>query len=212
MNEHEVKGKLGALIILSGPSGAGKSTVCGHVLPKYPKMGFSISCTTRAPRGQEVDGVDYHFLDVETFRQKVAKGDFLEWAEVHGNYYGTLVSEVAPRIQAGEDVILDIDVQGHGKVLESLQRHGDWARAVISVFIVPPSRAVLEERLRGRKTDSEEAIVKRLGNAQREMACWREYDYVIVNSDAQEAARELEAIIVASHCRTATQLEEPWHE
>lgn len=204
--------KLGALVIVSGPSGAGKSTVCGDLLTRMPDIHFSISCTTRAPRGAEVDGVDYHFLTVEAFKEKIANGEFLEWAEVHGNYYGTLVSEVAPRILAGEDVILDIDVQGQAQVVSSIRSYKEWGGALVSVFLGPPSLAVLEQRLRGRKTDSEEAIVKRLGNARCEMEQWRHYDYVIVNHDSECASRELEAIIVAAHCRTATQQGEPWNE
>ncbi len=201
---------LGALVILSGPSGAGKSTVCGHLFPRLERLRFSVSCTTRAPRPGEIDGVHYHFLSVDEFKRRVASGDFLEWAEVHGNYYGTLVSEVAPHVLNGDDVILDIDVQGQAQIVEKIRSHADWGSALVTVFLAPPSFAVLEQRLRGRGTDTEEAIVRRLGNARREMELWRRYDYVIVNDDAVKAADELEAIIRAAHCRTVTMKKEPW--
>ena len=202
--------KLGALVVLSGPSGAGKSTVCGHLFPRLERLKFSVSCTTRAPRPGETDGVHYHFLTVDEFKKRVAAGDFLEWAEVHGNYYGTLVCEVAPHILNGDDVILDIDVQGQEQIVEKIKSHADWGNSLVTVFLTPPSFAILEQRLRGRGTDSEEAIVRRLGNARREMELWRRYDYVIINDDAVKAADELEAIIMASHCRTVTMKKEPW--
>ena len=202
--------KLGALIILSGPSGAGKSTVCGHLFPRLKRLKFSVSCTTRAPRTGEVDGVHYHFLSIDEFKKRVDAGEFLEWAEVHGNYYGTLVNEVAPHILAGEDVILDIDVQGQAQIVENIRLHPDWGNALTTVFLIPPSYAILEQRLRGRGTESEESILRRLENAKKEMKQWRCYDYIIVNNDAVEAADELEAIIHAAHCRTITMKKEPW--
>jgi len=201
---------LGALVILSGPSGAGKSTVCGHLFPRLKQLQFSVSCTTRQPRTGEQDGVHYHFLSKEEFMRRVEAGDFLEWAEVHGNCYGTLISEVAPRIQAGNDVILDIDVQGHDKIVASIGKHPEWAASLVTVFLCPPSREELERRLRGRGTDSEDAIRTRLGNALGEMQKWNTYDYVVVNDDAVKAADQLEAIITSAHCRTATQNQEPW--
>ena len=209
MNNMETT-KLGALVVLSGPSGAGKSTVCGHLFPRLKHLKFSVSCTTRAPRTGETDGVHYHFLSVDDFKKRVDAGEFLEWAEVHGNYYGTLVSEVAPHILNGDDVILDIDVQGQAQIVEKIRSHADWGAALATVFLAPPSFEILEQRLRGRGTESEEAIVRRLGNARHEMELWRRYDYVIINDDAVKAADELEAIFTAAHCRTATMRKEPW--
>lgn len=215
MDEAKIAGnekRLGALVILSGPSGVGKSTVCKELFPRLKRLRFSVSCTTRQPRVGEIDGVHYHFLSQEAFRERVAAGEFLEWAEVHGNCYGTLISEVAPHLLAGDDVMLDIDVQGHDQLVAKVRSCSEWGQALVSVFLAPPSFAVLEGRLRGRATDSEETILKRLANARGELAQWRKYDYVIVNDDAAGAADRLEAVLNAAHCRTSVQLEEPWHE
>ncbi len=201
---------IGTAVILSGPSGVGKSTVCSHLFKARPGIGFSVSCTTRSPRPGEVDGVAYHFLNKDEFQSKIEANAFLEWAEVHGNYYGTLKEEVKPIVMAGRDVILDIDVQGCRLVKTSCENDPVLRCSIISVFLVPPSLEVLERRLRGRGTETEEAILRRLGNARREMEAWREYDYVIVNDEAEEAARRLEAIIESSHLRTTVMDEEPW--
>ena len=201
---------LGTAIILSGPSGVGKSTVCSFLFKKYTDLQFSVSCTTRSPRPGEIDGVAYHFLTVDDFKQRIDAGDFLEWAEVHGNYYGTLKQEVKPRVVNGLDIILDIDVQGMRLVRKSVQTEPEWGPSVISVFLAPPSIAALEQRLRGRGTETEESIQKRLGNAAKELAAWREYDYIIINDIAEQAAARLDAILTAAHARTATCRETPW--
>ena len=201
---------IGTAIILSGPSGVGKSTVCSFLFKKYPELKFSVSCTTRAPRPGEVDGVAYHFLSIDDFKRRIDTGDFLEWAEVHGNYYGTLKQEVKPRVINGQDIILDIDVQGMRLVRKSVLSEPEWGSSVISVFLAPPSLAALEQRLRGRGTETEESIQKRLGNAAKELAAWREYDYSVVNDVAEQAAARLDAILTAAHARTATCLEAPW--
>ena len=202
--------RLGTAIILSGPSGVGKSTVCSFLFKKYTDLKFSVSCTTRAPRPGEVDGVAYHFLTVDDFKRRIDAGDFLEWAEVHGNYYGTLKQEVLPRILNGQDIILDIDVQGMRLVRQPAQSDPRLAASFIPVFLAPPSLAALEQRLRGRGTETEESIRKRLGNAAKELAAWREYDSIVVNDVAEQAADRLDAILTAAHARTATCLEEPW--
>ena len=186
--------RLGTAIILSGPSGVGKSTVCSFLFKKYTDLKFSVSCTTRAPRPGEVDGVAYHFLTVDDFKRRIDAGDFLEWAEVHGNYYGTLKQ----------------DVQGMRLVHQSAQSDPRLAASFITVFLAPPSLAALEQRLRGRGTETEESIRKRLGNAAKELAAWREYDSIVVNDVAEQAADRLDAILTAAHARTATCLEEPW--
>ena len=160
----------GMLIVLSAPSGCGKTTMVQRLMQSLPGLVFSVSHTTRAPRGREVDGVDYHFVDVATFlalRDQQPSG-FLEWAEVHGNYYGTSVNAVQQQLVVGNDVLLDIDVQGAAQV----RAHGK----PVTVFIAPPSLDVLEQRLRGRGTESEATIDKRLRNARQEMAAVGDYD------------------------------------
>lgn len=202
----------GALIIFSGPSGAGKSTICRILFERMPRLHFSVSCTTRAPRPGERDGVDYHFLTVEEFRKRIDEGAFLEWAEVHGNYYGTPVKEVQEAIRNGEDIILDIDVQGHEKILGVITDYPELVSSCASIFLVPPSRTILEQRLRGRGTDSLEAIEKRLKNAIGEMKRWEEYDYVVMNDVAEKAADSVQAVIESVHVRVGTQKGEPWNE
>ena len=189
----------GVLIVLSGPSGAGKSTVCRAVRDVFPSLQFSVSCTTRDPREGETDGVDYHFVSLDDFRHRRAAGEFLESAEVHGNYYGTLREEVEERVIEGTDVLLDIDVQGARQVRMNL---ADSALAVLSTFVFfgPPSLAELDRRLRGRGTDTEEAITRRLADARAEMAAWEEYDFLVINETVDAAARELGSILVASRC------------
>ena len=202
---------IGVAVVFSGPSGVGKSTVCRHLTGLLPEFHFSVSCTTRAPRPGETDGRDYSFLSREEFLARQAAGEFLEYAEVHGNFYGTLRRELEPRVLAGHDVILDIDVQGARLARQALAGKPDLAAALLLVFLAPPSLAELERRLRGRKTETEDAIQRRLANAAREMAAWREYDYVIVNDEAPAAAEKLAAIVRAAHCRCALMRKEPWN-
>lgn len=193
--------RLGTALVVSGPSGAGKSTVCKQVLAGH-RMHFSVSCTTRAPRAGETDGREYFFLSRSVFEEKIAANAFLEHAEVHGNYYGTLRSEVEPWLERGEDVLLDIDVQGARQIRERARGSLTGRRAAF-VFLAPPSLAVLEQRLRGRQTDSEEVILRRLANARREMTAWRDYDYLVVNDTVERAVAEMTAILDAAHCATS---------
>ena len=195
--------KHGTIIVLSGPSGAGKSTLVGEVLKVMPELQFSISCTTRKPRGTEQHGVEYYFLTEEEFVQRIDAGEFVEHAQVHANRYGTLKSEVLERSRQGKDVILDIDVQGAMQIRKAAENDPELAAVLQFVFIAPPSYEILENRLRGRKTDSEEQIAIRLAAAKKEISFWRNYDYVVVNGDLKKAAEELEAVFHSFRLRTA---------
>jgi guanylate kinase len=194
-NSTENTRRLGLCLVISAPSGAGKSTLVERLRAEFPHFAYSISCTTRAPRGEEKDGVDYHFLTRDDFVSRREAGHFAEWAEVHGNLYGTPKAPVEEHLAGGRDVLFDIDVQG------ALQVKGVFPQGLF-VFIQPPSRLELERRLRGRGTDSDEAIAKRLGNALGELRQAGRFDYIIVNDDLDTAADELRAVYVAGRTRT----------
>ncbi len=200
----------GCVLVTSGPSGAGKSTVCQRLLAETPGIRFSVSCTTRAPRAGELDGRDYHFVSREVFEARVAAGEFLEHAEVHGNYYGTLAAEVLSHVEHGIDVLLDIDVQGAMQIRERCHQP-PWRDMAVFAFIGPPSLEELSRRLRGRGTDAEDVIRRRLQNALEELAQWRRYDYLIVNHDVEEAVAELQAILHTQRMKTVLRLDEPWN-
>lgn len=185
----------GKLFILSAPSGAGKTTLLKRVMADLPGLAFSVSHTTRLPRIGELEGIDYHFVSRDAFKMMRDQGQFLEWAEVHGNFYGTSRPAVLAQLAQGLDVILDIDVQGAAILRKS---------AVIpaaSLFIAPPSVQELERRLRGRGTDSEETILLRLKNARVEMQAALDYEYLIVNADLEQAIETLRAIVIAERSR-----------
>lgn len=182
--------KKGILFVISAPSGAGKTTLCRKVLESMPDIKFSVSYTTRSPRQGEVDGVHYNFVDNEEFRRMIAGSEFIEWAEVHSNFYGTSRKKIAEMTSAGIDVLLDIDVQGARQVKESLPDS-------VLIFILPPSFEVLKERLTGRMTDTDEVIKKRLKKAADEIREYKNYDYVIVNYVIENAITELKSIIIA---------------
>lgn len=169
----------GILFVLSAPSGGGKSTLY-HGLKATPDFVYSISCTTRAPRPGEVDGVDYHFISHAEFERRIAEGDFLEYAQVHGNYYGTPRSRVLEQLRAGVDVLVDIDVQGAAAIRAN--PHPEIAGALVDVFLMPPGIDELRRRLTQRGTESEEQLALRLKNAEVEMAEWNRYRYVITGS------------------------------
>ena len=177
----------GNLFVVSGPSGAGKSTVC-KLVRKMLGINLATSATTRQPREGEVDGREYHFLTIEEFQKKIKNKEFLEYANVHGNYYGTLKSEVEARLERGENVILEIDVQGGLQVR-------DIYPDVNLIFFKTPTEKDLENRLRGRKTDSEETIQLRLANSLRELEFEKEYDTVIINTTVEQSCDDLISII-----------------
>lgn len=187
----------GRLFIISAPSGVGKTTLVRTILSRSPTLRFSVSCTTRAPRPGETPSVDYHFLTETEFLDGIRTGRFLEWAEVHGRYYGTDGLQVERWLADGEDVLLDIDVQGARQVRCSYPE----AR---TIFILPPSMQTLGERLRGRGTESPEDLERRLSNARLEIqeAAW--YQYLVVNDALEEAVADLMAIIRSSRCELAT--------
>ncbi len=184
----------GDLFVISAPSGAGKTTVCERILQEVPGIAFSVSHTTRPPRTGEVHGKDYYFVSRDVFLDMVAHGDFLEWAEVHENYYGTSKKEVFTRLEAGQDVLLDIDVQGARQVKEKLPQ-------AVMIFILPPSLAVLEERLKKRGTEDPERLRLRLENAVKEIQAAGEYEFVVINDDLVQAVDDLKAIIRARRLR-----------
>ena len=200
-----MKAKEGLLVVLSSPSGGGKTTLCNRVMAADPNVVRSVSCTTRPPRGTEVEGRDYYFLTRDSFEKQIARGEFLEHAQVHGNYYGTLRKTVEELLAAGHDALLNIDVQGAALVCKLAKTDPRLRRALVSVFLMPPSLQLLEQRLRGRGTDDEATIARRLAEARREMAHWHEYDYVIVTGPIEEDYRRMHAILDAERCRSARQ-------
>ena len=186
----------GLLLILSSPSGAGKSTLARRLMAWDPTVRFSVSATTRAPRVGEVDGREYFFRSRHDFEAMVSSGDMLEHAEVFGNFYGSPRAPVEAAMLAGRDTLFDIDWQGGQQI-----RNSALGRDVVSIFILPPSIADLESRLRGRAQDSEAVITDRMAKSQDEISHWAEYDYVIVNSDIDKAFNELTTIIQAERLR-----------
>jgi guanylate kinase len=188
--------RTGNLIIVSGPSGAGKSILASRVLKIVPRLKFSVSYTTRAPRGSEQNGVEYFFVGRDEFQELIRENELLEWAEVHGNYYGTSLKFVDNLLMQGEDVLLDIDVQGASIIR---QKRSD----AIGVFILPPSYEVLRERLMRRSLDAGFVIEKRLKIACREIRHYKNYDFLIVNEELNSSTLDLQSIILGARCRTA---------
>jgi guanylate kinase len=182
------------VFIISAPSGSGKSTLVSELMRLVPKLRFSVSYTTRYPRGQERDGQDYYFISREEFEERIAKREFLEYAEVFGNYYGTHISELERAGAEGYDLVLDIDVQGARQLKERIP-------AGVSIFILAPSRQILEERLRTRSQDSEAVILRRLHDAAGEIRNYSLYDYVLVNREVAASVETLVAIVKATRSR-----------
>jgi len=189
---------LGTLYVISAPSGAGKTSLVKALLEKTEDIGVSVSHTTRAKREGEQDGVDYHFIEKVVFEKMVEDSAFLEHAQVFDNYYGTAVANIEAKLKQGEDVILEIDWQGAAQVRKLLPYS-------VNIFILPPSQAALEERLRGRGQDSDEIIARRMRDAKSETSHYSEYDYLVVNDDFDDALIELKSIILARRSRFAAQ-------
>lgn len=186
----------GTLVVVSAPSGAGKTTLCSEVRSVVPDLAYSVSSTTRPPRPGEVDGKDFHFVSVAAFKAMTERGEFAEWAVVHGNFYGTRSRPLEEALNAGLDILLDIDTQGARQLRTSYPE-------AIAVFIVAPSLKLLEQRLRERKSDAPQEIAQRMARAREEIAAWREYNYLIINRDLKEAVDQLASIILAERCRTS---------
>jgi guanylate kinase len=185
----------GLLFIVSAPSGSGKTTICNAIISRIPSLKFSVSYTTRNPRRGEVNDKDYTFINKEEFRLMIEKGEFLEWAEVYGEYYGTSKKRIEDLLKDGFDVLLDIDVQG------AMQIKRNYNKGVY-IFILPPSLNELRRRLEKRRTDLKGEIEKRMKSAIEEIKNYKYYDYVIINEDINLAIRELEAIIVSQKLKT----------
>ena len=191
--------KTGKTFIISGPSGVGKSTVLRELLRDRDDLYFSISATTRTPREGEINGVHYHFINVDRFREMIQEDEFLEYAEYVGNFYGTPKRFVDEAMEQGKDVILDIEVQG---ALQVVHKRPD----VVRIFIAPPSWQALEERLTSRGTDSPEKVQKRLVRAKVELQTANTYDYFVINDTVERAVREINAIMLAEHCKPAERM------
>ena len=188
----------GTLFIVTAPSGAGKTTLVRGLLQRDARVQLSISYATRAPRAGEQNGREYHFVDIPTFSALRERGEFLEWAEVHGNYYATSKVWLREQIAAGRDTLLEIDWQGAQQVRKVFPQ-------AIGIFVLPPSMAILHERLSGRGTDSEDVIARRIAAARDEMRHVDEFDYVIINDTLQQAVGDLQAIVRAARLRYANQ-------
>jgi guanylate kinase len=189
------------LIVLSAPSGGGKTTLMEGMLAANPALTRAVTCTTRAPRGREKNGVDYIFLGADDFLKRVQAGNFLEHATVYGNSYGTLKAEVLGKLRRGKDVLLAVDVQGAASIRAAAEQDAELAEALVTVFLTPPTLKVLEERLRKRNQDSKDSIRRRLAVSRQEIAQWRNFDYLILSSSIAEDIRRMQAIYDAERMR-----------
>lgn len=189
----------GRIFVVSGPSGSGKSTLIREARQKVPDLGYSISHTSRPPRGKEKNGVEYHFVSRENFQKRIDSGEFVEWAEVYQDLYGTSVASLRSQITAGRDVIMDIDVQGARNIK-------DHFKDAILIYVLPPSMEVLEKRLRERRTDDEKTIRTRLTKAGMEIKNCVSYDYLLFNDQLDQAVEELKSILIAERCRKSVRL------
>jgi guanylate kinase len=195
----DIRQRRGLLIVLSSPSGAGKTTISRMLLDADPEITMSISATTRPRRPGEAEGVDYDFVDDSEFDRMIGIGEFVEWAPVFGHRYGTPKAPVKAALRDGRDILFDIDWQG------TQQLKAAMGEDLVSIFLLPPSMAELERRLRARGTDNEEVIAERMARADAEISHWPEYEYVLVNRDADECLRQVQAIVAAERLKTRRQ-------
>jgi guanylate kinase len=186
--------RMGELFVVSAPSGAGKTTLCKRLVEIVPRLRHSVSYTTRPPRKGEINNIDYTFISEKRFKSMIKRGEFIEWAVVHGNLYGTSIKRLRGLIKKGYDIILDIDTQG---ALQMRQK----VKEAVYIFILPPSMRILKERLASRTSDTVEQIRRRLERAREEIMSYNNYDYVIINDDFKKALRELESIVIARRVR-----------
>ena len=191
------------LVLISAPSGAGKTTLCDLLLASQPNLTRAITCTTRAPRAGEKDGVDYHFFTAEEFLKRLHAGNFLEHATVYGNSYGILKSELLGKLRAGKDVLLNVDVQGAATIREQAETEPELKRALVTIFLTPPSVTGLAERLKKRGADAEAVIQKRLAVSRQEISQWKNFDYLLISGDKREDLRRATAIIESEKMRSA---------
>lgn len=199
MSQSEWK-RRGILCLVSGPSGSGKTTLCRRFSETDEDAVYAISATTRAPRGGEQDGIDYFFLSREEFENRIRNGEFIEYAEVHGNLYGTLKSEVVARLEEGKDVLMDIDVQG--AALVRAQTDPSIQDSLVDIFILPPDDVELLTRLSGRGTETQEQLDLRLQNAREEMKHWEKYRYAVISADKETDFATFSSIIAGERCRS----------
>jgi guanylate kinase len=191
------------LILISAPSGGGKTTLCNQLLAARPDMTRAVTCTTRAPRPGEKNDVDYYFLDPADFQRRVQAGEFIEHATVFGRSYGLLRSELLDKLRRGRDVLLNVDVQGAATIRARVQQEPELQGALVTVFLTPPSLAVLAERLKKRASDAPEEVQKRLGIARKEIAQWKHFDYLLISSTIPEDLRRMLAIVETEKMRVA---------
>lgn len=191
------------ILLLSAPSGAGKTTVADGLVATVPNLRRVVTCTTRPPRAGEVPGRDYHFLSADDFLERINRGEFLEYANVYGKFYGTLKRSVHDLLEAGHDVLLNIDVQGAERVRQEAGSNATLARALVTVFLTPSSLSELEKRLRGRGSDAEDVVRRRLESARAEAARWEEFDYLVISGTREEDLARMQAIYTAEQQRRA---------
>ncbi|MSU32284.1 MAG: guanylate kinase [Pedosphaera sp.] len=191
------------MLLITAPSGAGKTTVSQGLLANNPDLCRVITCTSRAPRLGEKDGVDYHFLSRAIFLQRIEQGDFLEYADVYGDFKGILKDSVAELLQSGADVLLNVDVQGAATIRTVIAQDPQLVGSLVTLFITPATRGELENRLRGRDADTEESLTRRLETANSEVNCWKEYDYLVLSGSREEDLAQVQAIYFAERSRAS---------
>ena len=193
------------LFLITAPSGAGKTTLCQNLMDAEPHVRRVITCTTRPPRANETQGIDYHFLDKSTFQKGIQNEDFLEYAEVYGNHYGTRKKDVFDQLEAGHDMLLNIDVQGAESVRKHAFKDPELQKSLVTVFLSPPSLNELECRLRNRNTDRQEVITKRLAHAKREIEHWELFDFLIISGSVSEDLQWLQSIVRSERLKSHRQ-------